>query len=66
MISDYEYLDQNARLVPFDNLVPLVPFDNVDIFIHAMEIPLKEIPLYVNSPLLMIRDIIKWRVELGR
>jgi hypothetical protein len=40
-------------------------FDNGDIVIHIMELPMEEVPLYVNSGDDIVAFISKWRLVQG-
>ena len=69
VIRDYAHLVEKSfdfttmrKYIKHD---PVVLFDLGDIIIHLFEIPLKEIPLYLNSEAEEVVLIAKWRLEKG-
>lgn len=41
-------------------------FSSANCFVHGMEMPMKEIPKYLNSPSKVLVEAIKWRLKVGR
>ena len=61
--------------IPFNRLIESTTFDieegslsfsDVNIYTHAMEMPIEEIPMYMNSPSDIMKKIVKWRLELDK
>ena len=63
-----EYLDELKERYP---MIPSItgtthePISRSDVIVHLLEIPLGEVPLYMNSGETLVRNLAAWRLERG-